>query len=44
MALVRGVIARFPPEERADMADEHGEIHVDCEFCASRYTIALDSL
>lgn len=41
---IRSVIARFPPDQRAEMADENGEIHVDCEFCASRFTLALDSI
>jgi len=40
---IRSVIGRFPAEERAEMADEAGEIHVDCEFCAKRYSLALDS-
>jgi len=39
----RSVIARFPEDQRAEMADENGEIHVDCEFCASRYSLTLDS-
>lgn len=41
---IRGVIARFPDEERAEMADERGEIHVDCEFCAKRFSLALGSI
>ena len=41
---IRGVIARFPEEERAEMADERGEIHVDCEFCAKRFSLALGSI
>ena len=41
---IRNVIARFPLDERAEMADENGEIHVDCEFCASRFSIPLASL
>jgi molecular chaperone Hsp33 len=40
---IRSVISRFPAEERAEMADDAGEIHVDCEFCAKRYSLALDS-
>ncbi len=39
----RSVISRFPADERAEMADEAGEIHVDCEFCATRYTLTLES-
>lgn len=38
---IRSVIARFPAEERADMADSDGMIHVDCEFCSCRYSFAL---
>ncbi|KQX26255.1 MULTISPECIES: Hsp33 family molecular chaperone HslO [unclassified Sphingomonas] len=41
---IRSVILRFPPDERAEMADDRGEIHVDCEFCASRFSLALDSI
>jgi molecular chaperone Hsp33 len=41
---IRSVIMRFPADERTAMADENGEIHVDCEFCSTRYTLALDSL
>ncbi|UAK22931.1 Hsp33 family molecular chaperone HslO [Sphingomonas nostoxanthinifaciens] len=33
------VIARFPAEEQATMADEAGTIHVHCEFCGSSYAI-----
>lgn len=36
---VRSVIARFPVEEQAEMADEQGLIHVDCEFCARRFSL-----
>lgn len=39
---IRSVIARFPPEERAEMVDSDGLIHVDCEFCSHRYSFALD--
>ncbi|WP_380876446.1 33 kDa chaperonin [Sphingomonas sp. DBB INV C78] len=38
---IRSVIARFPAEERAEMADSDGMIHVDCEFCSRRYSFAL---
>ncbi len=37
----RDVIARFPADEQAAMADEDGLIHVDCEFCSRRFSIAL---
>ena len=36
---VAGVIARFPAEERAAMAQEDGLIRVDCEFCARQFAI-----
>jgi molecular chaperone Hsp33 len=38
---IQSVIARFPPEERAQMADENGVVHVDCEFCARSFPVAL---
>ncbi|KKC25418.1 Hsp33 family molecular chaperone HslO [Sphingomonas sp. SRS2] len=41
---IRTVISRFPADERAEMADDGGEIHVDCEFCARRFSLALDSI
>ena len=44
MAHIRDVIAKFPPEDRADMADETGDIIVDCEFCSRRFPITLASL
>ncbi|TVV75035.1 Hsp33 family molecular chaperone HslO [Sphingomonas solaris] len=37
----RDVIARFPADEQRAMADEDGLIHVDCEFCSRRFSIAL---
>jgi molecular chaperone Hsp33 len=41
---IRGVIARFPADERAEMADEVGEIVVNCEFCSRQFPISLVSL
>ncbi len=41
---VRSVLARFAPEERAAMADEHGFIQVDCEFCSRAFPIAVAAL
>lgn len=37
---ISSVIARFPAEERAAMADADGTIRVDCEFCAKSFPIA----
>jgi molecular chaperone Hsp33 len=41
---VRGVLARFAPEERAEMADSEGNISVDCEFCSRVFPISLSDL
>ena len=41
---VRAVIARFGPEERAEMADDEGFISVDCEFCSRVFPIKLGDL
>lgn len=38
---IQSVIARFPLEERIAMADEDGLVHVDCEFCAKSFPVAL---
>ena len=53
-ALVRGcrcnadyiaeVLARFPADERAAMADEEGIVRVDCAFCARSFPIALEAV
>jgi molecular chaperone Hsp33 len=41
---IRSVIANFPPDERAEMADDSGDIVVNCEFCSRRFPISLVSL
>lgn len=41
---VRGVLARFAPAERAEMADGAGVISVDCEFCSRIFPIKLSDL
>ena len=38
---IQSVLARFPAEERAAMAAEDGLVHVDCEFCARSFPVAL---
>jgi molecular chaperone Hsp33 len=43
LAHIRDVIGRFAPEERAEMADDHGVIGVDCAFCSRIFPLALDS-
>ena len=34
------VLAKFPDDERAAMADEHGVISVDCAFCTRSFPVA----
>jgi len=41
---IRDVIGRFPSDERAEMADEAGNINVDCAFCSRIFPIAAASL
>ena len=41
---VRSVVARFPEEERAEMAGPDGLIRVDCEFCSQSFPIALEDI
>lgn len=41
---IRDVIARFPAGERAEMADDTGDIVVNCEFCSRKFPISLASL
>ena len=41
---IRGVIARFPADEREEMADKDGNIAVNCEFCSRSFPISLNSL
>ncbi len=40
---IASVIARFPPEERAEMVGEDGMIRVDCAFCATSFPIAAEA-
>ena len=43
-AYVRSVIAKFPPDERAEMVGEDGKITVDCEFCSSKFEFAPEEV
>lgn len=36
---IRTVLASFGPEERADMVEADGRIHVTCEYCATVYRL-----
>ncbi|HTG39709.1 Hsp33 family molecular chaperone HslO [Sphingomonas sp.] len=38
---ISSVLARFPADERAHMADADGVITVDCAFCARKFPVAL---
>lgn len=38
------VLARFPAEERAAMADADGIVRVDCAFCAQSFPITLEAV
>jgi molecular chaperone Hsp33 len=44
IAHIRDVIGRFPATERTEMADEAGNINVDCAFCSRIFPISLVSL
>lgn len=37
------VIAKFPVEQRLEMADESGMIVVDCAFCATKFPVPVDA-
>lgn len=41
---IRDVISRFPADERAAMADDHGVITVDCAFCSMLFRLNGNSL
>lgn len=41
---IGSVLAKFPAEERAEMADDAGLITVDCAFCARKFPVSLADL
>ena len=41
---VRGMLRSFPADERADMAEADGQIHVTCEYCSRTYEVTPASL
>lgn len=43
-AHIRDVIAKFPDSERQEMANEQGQIVVDCKFCSKDFLISLASM
>jgi molecular chaperone Hsp33 len=40
-AYITEVLAKFPAEERAEMADDDGVISVDCAFCSKKFPVQL---
>ncbi len=43
-AKIIGMLRSFPPEERADMVEPDGQIHVTCEYCSRTYAVELDDV
>jgi molecular chaperone Hsp33 len=41
---IRSVLARFPVEQRMEMADENGVIAVDCAFCSTVFPMQAGDL
>lgn len=41
---IKGILAQFPAEERADMVEADGKIRVTCEYCARVYAVAPDGI
>ena len=39
-----GMLRSFPPEERAEMVEPDGRIHVTCEYCSRVYTLAPEAV
>jgi molecular chaperone Hsp33 len=43
-AYITQVLAKFPAEERAGMADENGVISVDCAFCSMKFPVSIEDI
>lgn len=41
---ILSVLAKFPVEERREMADDDGVIAVDCAFCATKFPVTAEDL
>jgi molecular chaperone Hsp33 len=41
---VVGMLSSFPAEDRADMVEVDGRIHVTCEYCAKTYSLKPDAV
>ena len=38
------MLRAFPPEERAEMVEPDGRIHVTCEYCSRVYALAPEAV
>ncbi len=43
-AKILGMLRTFPPDERAQMVEPDGQIHVTCEYCARAYAMTPEAL
>ncbi|RZL69167.1 MAG: hypothetical protein EOP29_25725 [Rhodococcus sp. (in: high G+C Gram-positive bacteria)] len=41
---LREAVRSFPEEDRADMVEDDGKIHVTCEYCSTQYEIAPEAV
>ena len=41
---ISAVLGKFPVEERREMADENGLIHVDCAFCSIKFPVPAEAI
>ena len=41
---VVGMLSSFPVEDRAEMIEDDGRIHVTCEYCAKTYVLAPETV
>ena len=41
---IEGVLKSFGADERADMIEPDGNIHVTCEYCSTVYAVTPDAL
>jgi len=41
---VKGMLSAFPEEDRVDMVEDDGRIHVTCEYCAKIYVLEPEAV
>jgi molecular chaperone Hsp33 len=41
---INAVLMSFPEEERDEMVEEDGKIHVTCEYCSRRYDVEPEAV